>query len=318
MEEYMGNNDNMAPVILFTYNRPEHTRRTIEALLANELAEKTDLFVFSDAAKKESDAAKVEEIRKYAEKIKGFASVTLTKRSENYGLARNVIEGVTEVVNRFGRVIVLEDDLVTNRYFLRFMNDGLARYETEKKVTGITGFSHFDDDAALTGETCFHTLTGTSWSWATWKDRWEKFDETCADWTDLAADAGLRRAFNYDNTYDFYKIMKMQQTDPGTNSWAIRWYWTNFKQGGYILAPVKSLVDNEGWDGSGEHCGDEKEPMFRHALLTAQPIVQFPDVIEERGEVHREMKKKLKKEWQPSALKRMYHIILRKNYVGKA
>lgn len=314
----MGNSGNVAPVILFTYNRPEHTKRTIEALLANDLAEQTQLFVFSDAAKRAADTVKVEEIRAYAEKVTGFAGVTLIKRSENYGLARNVIEGVTEIVNRFGRVIVLEDDLVTNRYFLRFMNDGLARYETEKKVTGITGFSHFDDDTALAGETCFHTLTGTSWSWATWKNRWEKFDEKCADWTDMVSDAGLRRRFNYDNAYDFYKIMKMQQTDARTNSWAIRWYWTNFKQGGYILAPVKSLVDNEGWDGSGEHCGDEKEVMFRHGLSTAQPITQFPDAVCEKDAVHREMKKKLKKEWQPSLLKRIYHIVLRKNYVGRA
>ena len=135
----------MAPVVLFTYNRPEHTKHTIEALAANELAEKTELFVFSDAAKKEADAAKVQEIREYVGTVQGFANVSLIVRKENYGLARNVIEGVTEIVNRYGRVIVLEDDLVTNRYFLRFMNDGLDRYEKEKQVTGVTGFSFLDD-----------------------------------------------------------------------------------------------------------------------------------------------------------------------------
>ena len=109
-----------APVILFTYNRQEHTRRTIE-----ELAQDTELFVFSDAAKKEADRGKVQEIRDYVAQAGGFFKVTLIAREENYGLARNVIEGVTEIIERYGTVIVLEDDLVTIRYFLRFMNDAL-------------------------------------------------------------------------------------------------------------------------------------------------------------------------------------------------
>lgn len=306
-----------APVILFTYNRPEHTRRTIEALAANELAGETALFIYSDAAKKEEDVAKVQKIRNYAVKLTGFSSVTLTAREENYGLARNVIEGVTEVVERFGRVIVLEDDLVTNRYFLRFMNDGLERYEEEKRVTGITGFSHFRDDFAFPHESYFHTLTGTSWSWATWADRWAHFDAVCSDWTDLVADKELRRAFNYDNTYDFYKIMKMQQTDAGTNSWAIRWYWTNFRRKGLILSPAKSLVSNEGWDGSGTHCGAETKPVFEHRLATDRAITYFPDEICETKEAHRLMKRMLIRESQPNLLKRVYHVVARRNYIGQ-
>lgn len=108
----------LAPVILFTYNRPEHTKRTIEALAANELAAETDLYVFSDAAKKDADKGKVQEIRDYVKSVQGFRQVELTAREQNYGLAKNVIEGVTAIVNKYGKVIVLEDDLVTNRYFL--------------------------------------------------------------------------------------------------------------------------------------------------------------------------------------------------------
>ena len=113
----------LAPVILFTYNRPEHTKRTIEALAANELAAETDLYVFSDAAKKDADKGKVQEIRDYVKSVQGFRQVELTAREQNYGLAKNVIEGVTAIVNKYGKVIVLEDDLVTNRYFLLFMNE---------------------------------------------------------------------------------------------------------------------------------------------------------------------------------------------------
>ena len=203
----------MAPVVLFTYNRPEHTKHTIEALAANELAEKTELFVFSDAAKKEADAAKVQEIREYVGTVQGFANVSLIVRKENYGLARNVIEGVTEIVNRYGRVIVLEDDLVTNRYFLRFMNDGLDRYEKEKQVTGVTGFSFLDDRTDYDSESYLCGLTGTSWSWATWADRWSYFDAEALGWEKLKTDTAYRRRFNYDNTYNFYQLLKMQKQD---------------------------------------------------------------------------------------------------------
>lgn len=324
----MSKNRQIAPVILFTYNRPEHTKRTIKALAANELADQTDLYVFSDAAKTQKDdseaarenwqknADKVQQIRDYVATVTGFATVTMIAREENYGLARNVIEGATEIVNRYGKVIVLEDDLVTNRYFLCFMNDGLDRYEKEPKVTGITGFSHLGDDLGYPYETYFNTLSGTSWSWATWKDRWAHFDTECADWTDMVSDAKLRRAFNYDNTYDFYKIMKMQQTDEKTNSWAIRWYWTNFRRNGLILSPVKSLVSNEGWDGSGVHCGKSKEPVFHHRLETDRAITQFPEEICETKEVHRAMKRALFKESQPNTLKRIYYVLVGK--IGKS
>ena len=87
------------------------------------------------------------------------------------------------------------------------MNDGLDRYQNEQKVTGITGFSHFGDTFSYPCESYFNTLSGTSWSWATWSDRWKYFDADCDDWTDMVSDKKLRKAFNYDNTYDFYKIM---------------------------------------------------------------------------------------------------------------
>lgn len=260
----------------------------------------------------------MQEIRDYVKSVQGFRQVELTARKQNYGLAKNVIEGVTAIVNKYGKVIVLEDDLVTNRYFLLFMNDGLDRYQNEQKVTGITGFSHFGDTFSYPCESYFNTLSGTSWSWATWSDRWKYFDADCDDWTDMVSDKKLRKAFNYDNTYDFYKIMKMQKTDEKTNSWAIRWYWTNFRKQGLILSPTKSLVSNEGWDGTGIHCGNEKGPVFDHKLMTDHRITEFPQEICEKPELHKAMKKALIHESQPNLIKRIYHVVFRKNYIGQA
>ena len=118
-------------------------------------------------------------------------------------------------------------------------------------------------------------------------------------------------------TYNFYKIMKDQQTDAGTNSWAIRWYWTNFKRDGYILSPLRSLVSNEGWDGSGVHCGESREPVFDHHLATDHAVTEFPDEVAERPEVHRLMKRALLHESEPNLLKHIYHIVFRRNYIGQ-
>lgn len=317
MEIDMEEMRDMAPVILFTYNRPEHTKRTIEALAANKLAGETELYVFSDAAKKETDSDKVQEIRDYVQTVTGFRQVFLTVRTQNYGLARNVIEGVTEIINRCGKVIVLEDDLVTNPYFLQFMNDGLKRYQDQKRVTGVTGYSFLDDGTDYGKESYLCGLTGTSWSWGTWADRWAAFDEKAEGWERLQRDAAYRKRFNYDNTYNFYQILKMQQQDAKTNSWAIRWYYTNFLRDGLILAPTRSLVGNDGWDGSGVHCGG-KAPTAVHTLKTENAVTEFPEEIRELPEVRRRLKRELRKISEPSLLKRVYHNIFRRNYVGQA
>ena len=123
-----------APILLFVYNRPAHVKRTVEALQANYLAAESDLFVYSDAARDDTAHAAVEEVRAYVRGIRGFRSVNVTERKENWGLARNIIDGVTTQVNRFGRVIVLEDDLITAPYFLTFMNDALETYKDEPLV----------------------------------------------------------------------------------------------------------------------------------------------------------------------------------------
>lgn len=317
-----------APVVLFTYNRPDHTRRTIEALAANELASETDLFIYSDAAKNEKAVEGVNSVREYITTLpekEMFQSVSVIFREENCGLAKNIIEGVTEIANRYGKVIVLEDDLITNKFFLRFMNDGLDRYENVEQVKGVSGYSFFDDNRAdrllqngVVRDSYLTEIAGISWSWATWADRWSTFDKDAKGWERLVTDAAFRKKFNYDNTYNFYQILKAQQQDAGTNSWAIRWYYTNFLRNGLYLCPAKSLVGNDGWDGSGVHCGDGAAPTAVHALQTEKAILEFPTEIKELPEVRKHLKKELIKISEPSVLKRIYHNVFRKNYIGEA
>src|SRR5450631_620851 len=176
-----------APITLFVYNRPAHTLRTVEALRKNELASESDLIIFSDAPKKTEAAAAVREVREYIRTISGFHSVSIVERDKNWGLANSIIDGVTTVVNRYGRIIVLEDDLVTSPYFLHFMNKALDLYQDEPRVMQISGHI-FPADVTAETDAVFLPMT-TSWGWATWQRAWQYFDPTAAGYESIKRDA---------------------------------------------------------------------------------------------------------------------------------
>lgn len=240
-----------APVLLFVYNRPAHVRRTVEALRANLLAAESDLYVYSDAAKDESSLEAVREVRTYVRHIDGFRSVTVVERPQNWGLARNIIDGVTTHVNRAGRVIVLEDDLITAPYFLTFMNDALEVYKDEPRVGHIQACD-FTQDPSLP-DTFLIRWTG-SWGWGTWARAWKHFNPDGRALLDELLARKLDRTFDFDGTYGYTRMLR-RQIEGKNNSWAIRWNASLFLRGILSLNVGRSLVQNEGFDGSGTNCG---------------------------------------------------------------
>ncbi|AVM52854.1 glycosyl transferase family 2 [Bacteroides zoogleoformans] len=240
-----------APILLFTYNRPAHTRQLIKSLLTNEEAARSRLFVYSDAARNTADQAAVDEVRRYLHTLAGFRSVEVIEHTENQGLAANVIAGVTEQVNRHGRVIVLEDDLMVSPCFLRFMNDALCAYEDEPRVGHIQACD-FTQDPSLPA-TFLIKWTG-SWGWATWKRAWQHFNPDGKALLKQLEDRGLTRTFDFDGTYGFTRMLR-RQTEGKNNSWAIRWNASLFLADILSLNTGRSLVQNKGFDGSGTHCG---------------------------------------------------------------
>jgi len=240
-----------APLALFVYNRPDHTRRTVEALAANALASETPLHVFSDAPRNRAAKLAVEAVRSYIRTITGFQSVTIIERETNFGLARSIIEGVTSLCEMYGRVVVVEDDLVTSPHFLSYMNDALTQYEYEDRVMQIVGYM-FPVSLTLKEDAVFLPVT-SSWGWGTWKRAWQHFDASGSGYQDLAKDQNLQRAFNLNGKGEFFKML-VSQLRGKTDSWAIRWYLSVFLMKGLVLYPRKPLVENVGFDGSGVNC----------------------------------------------------------------
>jgi len=242
---------NYAPIALFVYNRPWHTRQAVEALLANAIAAETPLYIFSDAPRDPAAKQAVAEVRSYIHTIAGFESVTIIEREVNFGLARSIIDGVTRLCDEFGRAIVIEDDLITSRYFLEYMNAALERYEHEESVMQIAGYM-FPSRLEANEDALFLPFT-SSWGWGTWKRAWQHFDSEALAYGRLAANPELRHAFDIGGRYEYFRMLESQRRGD-TDSWAIRWYLSVFMRKGLILYPRKTLVRNLGFDGSGVNC----------------------------------------------------------------
>lgn len=278
---------NLAPIALFVYNRPEHTRRTLSYLKKNLLADESRLYIFSDAAKNEDDKTKVEQVRQLLGSLDGFKAVKVIERKENLGLSRSIVSGVTQLVNEYGKVIVFEDDLLSSPYTLQYFDEALTRYEKEEKVMHIGAYMYNLADKSL--PQTFFFRAATSWGWATWARAWTHFNPD-ADQLIGGFDAKMISRFSIEGTMNFWK--QLQQFKAGKNdSWAIRWYASIFLEDGLTLNPSLSLIHNIGNDGSGVH--SNKENMYA-AKIAEQPITQFPAEIKENQQAYQAIKRFLK------------------------
>lgn len=241
----------LAPIVLFVYNRLWHTQQTVEALQKNELAADSDLFIFSDGAKNTEDQYKVDEVRQYLKTITGFKSVAIEESQQNKGLANSIIHGVTQIVNRFGKIIVLEDDLITSKYFLQYMNNNLVLYYNFNEVISIHGFVYPIKDLPET----FFLRGADCWGWATWKRGWDIFEPNGGKLLEKLTEKKLAQEFDFNSTYPYIQMLK-EQIAGKNNSWAIRWYASAFLADKLTLYPGKTLIKNIGYDNSGTHCGN--------------------------------------------------------------
>jgi len=291
----------LAPVALFAYARPDHLRMTVEALAQNELARDTELIVFSDGMRTETDGPAVAAVRDYLKGVSGFASVTVHERARNFGLADSIVDGVSRTVERYGRVIVIEDDIVTSPFFLRYMNEALERYADEPRVMHIAGYM-LDIDPKEMPES-FFMRQSSCWGWATWKRAWQFFHRDGAAHIRSFAPEDIQR-FNLDGAYDYWGQLLANESGL-LKSWAIYWYACVFSKNGLCLHPRVSLVENIGHDGSGINCG--VSTVFG-GPASAAPVECFPEIIEENTEAA----SRIRAFWCPGGKKSQGDDFLRK------
>ena len=241
----------LAPIVLFVYNRPWHTRQTVESLQKNILADESELFIFSEGPKNETDKIKVNEVRDFIHSISGFKEIKIEESKENTGLAESVIRGVTKVINQYGKVIVLEDDLISAPGFLKFMNEALEFYKDYNRIFSISGYGFPIEFSSEYKSETYILPRSSSWGWGTWLEKWKKADWQVKDIGHFLTDKNLQKKFNEGGT-DLTSMLKSQMYGY-IDSWGIRWAYTHFKNNGYCLYPVNSLIKNIGTDKSGTH-----------------------------------------------------------------
>lgn len=254
-----------APILVFAYKRPEHLRGLITSLKQNAECKKSDLIIYSDAARDSQSTAGVEEVRRYIRTITGFASVQIIERETNWGLAKSIIDGVSTQIEAYDRVIVLEDDLVVAPYFLQFMNEALELYKDETRVGHIQACD-FTHDPAL--PEMFLIKWAGSWGWATWKRAWKNFNPNGAELLQQLEQRELTHVFDFNGNYGFTRMLRRQIAGKN-NSWAIRWNASLFLQDILSINVGRSLVANNGFDGSGTNCGGGG---LYHSDLYLKPI----------------------------------------------
>jgi len=228
-----------------------HLKNCIESLLLNSLASQSALYVYADGAKSETDKKAVNEVRDYLHTIKGFKKLCIIERAENWGLARNIIDGVTSIVNTYGKVIVLEDDLVVAPFFLQFMNDALEIYKDEEKVGHIQACDYLKNPSLP--DTFLIKWTG-SWGWGTWERAWKHFNPDGQYLLNEIKARNLQKTFDFNGKYGYTRMLE-NQVKGKNNSWAIRWNASLFLDDILSLNVGKSLVQNAGFDGTGTNCG---------------------------------------------------------------
>ena len=248
----------IAPIVLFVYNRSWHTQQTVEALKRCELSAESDLFIFADGPKAdatEKQKAQIAEVRNYIHTINGFHSVTTKKSNLNKGLAYSIIEGVTKVIEKYGRAIVVEDDIVAHPFFLRFMNEALDTYQGNQNIFAISATMEKFSIPPKYGKDIFLTYRFGSWGWATWADRWNTVDWDINNYPIIKQPTKKQIKHFCKGGADLWPMLQAQHRGD-IDSWAIRMGYNMSLQNKLCLRPVKSFVFNIGMDGSGIHCGD--------------------------------------------------------------
>lgn len=246
-----------APIALFVYKRADHAALTLAALRENALAKDTDLHIFSDGAKGEEDRDGVQKVRALIAGIEGFSSVTVRAREKNIGLAQSIISGVTEIVNKYGRVIVIEDDLITHPSSLLYFNQTLDHFQDHSGVFSVSAYSYprglmrIPDDYEYD---VYAIPRMQCWGWATWADRWAKADFDVPDFQRFNSSQTETEAYGHWIGKDSLNTLRLCMAGE-KDVWACRWVYTHFRNHAVCICPTRSYIDNIGLDGSGMNCG---------------------------------------------------------------
>ena len=264
-----------APIVLFVYNRKEIFLKTYEALKNCIDADKSELFIFSDGPKDDKSKALVEDLRQELKRVstdKSFKKITVIESEKNKGLANSIIDGVTRIINEFGRVIVLEDDCLPSQYLLRYMNSALDYFETDKTIGSISGFTNVIDIPDEYKADIYLASRTASTGWGTWLDRWADVDWSLNNARKIFADSNLVHRINENGTDRLIRLYRCSKSE--TQSWSILFGAHHVIKGWNVVYPRYSYIYNIGDEGTGVHTRPgELGQQYDLSLAISNPVM---------------------------------------------
>lgn len=282
---------NLAPIVLFTYNRLEHLKKTITYLQKNPLASESVLYVYSDFAKNETDKAIVKQIRVYLNTLRGFKEVKIITRIENFGLAKNIIKGVSEVLQKHQKIIVLEDDMICAEDFLDYMNQALDFYANQASIFSISAYTFPLPSLEKYPNDIYLSYRASSWGWGTWLDKWQKADWQVSDFQSFIKDKTQRKDF--EKAGKDLSTMLLKQQKGLIDSWAVRWIYTHYKHQAKAVYLRKSKIYNIGNDGSGTHSPNTE----KYSVSLHKGSFELPKNLEIDTQLMQELQDFFKPSW---------------------
>ena len=265
----------LAPIIVFAYNRPEHLKKTLTWLSQNEHADESTLFIYCDGPREdasEEQRGRVEEARKVARMQQWCREVHIIESPINKGLGTSIISGVTEVINKFGRVIVVEDDLKTSPFFLSYMNKCLDYYKDRKSVFSISGLSRPHPQRFYPKDYPYDVYVSLSHhpqGWATWEDRWNQVDWNADAYKTVKNNPAICKAFNRMGA-DYFDALAYQQEN-NQNVWSIRFALSHFVNHAISICPIQSYIEIFGWGEDSTNCVGNGERWLQTELADKEP-----------------------------------------------
>lgn len=284
-------NCDYAPIALFVYNRIDKAKKVIESLAQNKLAAESRLYIFSDGPKNAEDETKVNEVRKYINSInirKNFYDVNIQEQISNMGLSGSLISGITEVINKHRKAIVVEDDLQLSPFFLLYMNNCLRFYENNKVIWSISGYTPNLDALEKYDKNVYLSYRAFSWGWGTWKDRWDRVDWDVRDYRWFLINPFAHILFNRGG--DDLSTMLKDQMRGEIDSWAIRFCYSQYKSRMFTIAPKRSMTINVGLDSTGTHSRNEDSAVYGNIIIAEEEIGWCYEIIKPNRMVINSMK----------------------------
>ena len=281
---------NISPIILFTHTRLNLLKKCIKSLKKNKLAEESTLYIFSDGPINKKQNKKIAKVRFYLKRIDGFKKVKIFFKKKNCGLSKNIISGVTKILKKEKKAIIIEDDLIFDKFFLEFMNSSLNKYENKKKVWHISGWN-YNIDLKLKEDT-FFTRGMNCWGWATWRDRWKYFEKNPKTIINTW-DKNKINKFNFDNSINFFSQI-LKNNKKVLNTWAVFWYATIYENKKLCLNPKKTFTENIGESPSATNTKSIDKIFSTNLIQRSKNDIIFPNEYKENLYVLKLIKNKIK------------------------